>query len=279
MSIFAAPMLMNSLFAARKIFAEEPHVYVSPLNRLTDEDQIALGKQFSSQLEKEQPPVSNALIDRYLSGLVVKLAAQSQRPDLPYAIKLINSSIPNAFALPRGFLYVNRGLIQSMNSEGELVALLAHQIGHVAGWHADNQLMIFFANRHSIKPLLDNLDKQNGVIEELILRLGGAVSILSSLRFSPKEEAQADLLGFYEMLRAGWNPNGFLRLFAHLDNLNKTSERTEGSFLSGHPIAPERTDLIRRELTEVRVPYSAITDSARYQQFKSAMGRLPIPSK
>jgi len=278
MSIFAAPVLMNSLFAAREIFAEEPHVYVSPLNRLSDEDQIALGKRFSSQLEKEQPSVSNALVDRYLSGLVVKLAAQSQRPDLPYTIKLINSSIPNAFALPRGFLYVNRGLIQSMSSEGELVALLAHQIGHVAGWHADNRLMIFFADHHMLKPLLDNLDKQNGVIEELILRLGGAVSILSSFRFTPKEEAQADLLGFYEMLRAGWNPNGFLRLFAYLDNLKNTSEGAGSSFLSGHPNTPERADAIRRELAEVSVPSGAVTDSVRYQQFKAAMGRLPNPS-
>jgi predicted Zn-dependent protease len=278
-SIFVAPVFMNSIFAARELFADEPHVTVSPLNMITDEDGIELGKRFSAQLEKEQPPVSNALIDRYLSGLVVKLAAQSQRPNLPYAIKLMNSNIPGAYSLPGGFLYVYHGLIQSMSSECELAALLAHQIGHVAGRHADNVLLRFFTDRHTLKPLLDNLDKQNSVIEELILRFGGAVSILSSLSFKLKDEEQADLLGFYEMLRAGWNPNGFLKLFAHLDNLNKTSERTEGSFLSGHPIAPERTDLIRRELTEVRVPYSAITDSARYQQFKSAMGRLPIPSK
>jgi predicted Zn-dependent protease len=278
-SIFVAPVLMNSIFAAHELFAEEPHVTVSPLNKLADEDEIELGKRFSLQLEKEQPPVSNALIDHYLSGLVAKLAAQSQRPNLPYAIKLINSSIPGAYALPGGFLYVYRGLIQSMSSECELAALLAHQIGHVAGRHADNQLLLFFADRHTLKPLLDNLDKQNGAIEELILRFGGAASILSSLSFKLKDEEQADLLGFYEMLRAGWNPNGFLKLFAHLDNLKNTSESTESSFLSNHPITPERADLIRRELAEVHVPNGAVTDSAKYQQFKSAMGRLLIPSK
>jgi predicted Zn-dependent protease len=278
-SIFVAPVLMNSLFAAHEMFADEPHVTVSPLNMLTDEDGIELGKRFSSALEKEQPPVSNALIDRYLSGLVVKLAAQSQRPNLPYAIKLMNSSIPGAYSLPGGFLYVYRGLIQSIGSECELAALLAHLIGHVAGRHADNQLLRFFADRHTLKPLLDNLDKQNGVIEELILRFGGAVSILSSLSFRLKDEEQADLLGFYEMLRAGWNPNGFLSLFAYLDNLNNSSARTEGSFLSSHPITPERADLIRRELAEVHVPNAAITDSAKYQQFKSAISRLPNPSK
>lgn len=278
-SMLMAPVLMNSIFTAHEIFAEEPHVTVSPLNRLADEDEIALGKRFSSQLEKEQPPVCNAVIDRYLSELVAKLAAQSQRPKLPYAIKLINSGIPNAYSLPGGFLYVYRGLIQGIDSECGLAALLAHQIGNVAGWHADDQLLRFFTDRHMLKPLLDNLDKQNNVIEELILSLGGAVSILSSLSFRPKDEEQADLLGFYEMLRAGWNPNGFLRLFAYLDNLSNTSEKTGSSFLSGHPITPERVDAIRHELTEVRIPNGAVTDSVRYKQFRSAMGRLPNPPR
>ncbi len=276
-SIFVAPALMNSIFEAHELFAEEPHVTVSPLNMLIDKDEIELGRRFSLQLEKEQPPVSNALIDHYLSGLVAKLAAQSQRPNLPYSIKMINSSIPSAYSLPGGFLYVYRGLIQSLSNESELAALLAHQIGHVVGRHADNQLLSFFTDRHTLKPLLDNLDEQNNVIEQLILKFGGAVTILSSLSFRPRDEAQADLLGFYEMLRAGWNPNGFLKLFADLDNLNNTSKMTGNSFLSNHPITSERVDAIRRELAEVRVPSGAITDSVRYQQFKTALVRLPNP--
>jgi len=276
-TIFAAPLLMNSIFTVCEASAEEPHVTVSPLNMITDEDGIALGKQFSAQLEKEQPPVSNAFIDRYLSGLMVKLAAQCQRPKLPYSIKLINRSIPSAYSLPGGFLYVYRGLVQSMSSECELAALLAHLIGHVAGRHADTELLMYFADRHTLKPLMDNLDKQNHVIEELILRFGGAASILSSLRFKPKDEEEADLLGFYEMLRAGWNPNGFLKLFADLGNLNNSPAGAVSTFLSSHPLTPERADAIRRELAGVHIPSAAITDSVRYQQFKSAMGRLPNP--
>jgi predicted Zn-dependent protease len=199
--------------------AEEPHITVSPLNKLSDDDEIALGQRFAESLEKEETIVSNALIDRYLGKIVADLAAQSQRPHLPYSVKLVNSHVPNAFSLPGGFLYVNRGLIELISSEDELAAALAHEIGHVVGRHVINKLLLTFAARSVLKPVLDNLNESNGVIEKIILQMGGAVAMLAMLHFSRTDEAQADLLGFYETLRAGWDPHGFLKLFDHLDEL------------------------------------------------------------
>ncbi|MGA2673183.1 MAG: M48 family metalloprotease [Terracidiphilus sp.] len=261
------------------LLAEEPHITVSPLNKLSDEDEIELGRRFAAQLEREQPAISNVLIDRYLGGVVAKLAAQSQRPDLPYSIKLVNSHVPNALSLPGGFLYVNRGLIELIASEDELAAALGHEIGHVVGRHVVNQLLLSFAARSVLKPVLDNLDKQNGVIEKIILQFGGAVAMLAMLHFNRRDEAAADLLGFYEMLRAGWDPNGFLKLFGRLEALEKSSGGTPIPFLLDHPPTPERAAAIRHELTEVKVPAGAVSDSVKFQIFKSAMGLLPQPPK
>jgi predicted Zn-dependent protease len=259
--------------------AEEPHITVSPLNKLTDEDEIALGRRFATQLEKEETIVSNVLINHYLEQMVAGLAAKSQRPELPYSVKLINSHVPNAVSLPGGFLYVNRGLIELITSENELAAALAHEIGHVVGRHVVNKLLMTFAAKTLLKPVLDNLDKSNGVVERIFLQLGGAVAMLAMLHFSRNDEAQADMLGFYELLRAGWDPHGFLALFEHLEGLEKSSSGMNIPFLSDHPPTPERAAAIQHELLGVTIPAGAASNSMKFQLFKSAMGLLPEPPK
>jgi len=261
------------------LLAEEPHVTVSPLNKLSDVDEIQLGRRFAAQLEKEVPIIDNVLVDHYLGKIVEGLAAQSQRPNLPYSVKLVNSHVPNAFSLPGGFLYINRGLIELIASEDEMAAALSHEIGHVVARHAVNQLLLSFAARSVLKPVLDNLDQQNGVLEGIILKYGGAVAMLAKMHFSRRDEGQADLLGFYEMLRAGWDPNGFLKLFAHLEELEKASGSIQIPFLSDHPPTPERAEAIRNELQSVTVPAGAASNSMKFQVFKTAMGLLPQPPR
>jgi predicted Zn-dependent protease len=275
----AAALALAPVWLASGLLAEEPHIVISPLNLLRDEDEIELGQQFAAQFEKEESIVSNVLINSYLGKIVATLAAQSQRPSLPYSIKLVNSRVPNALSLPGGFLYVNRGLIEMIASEDELAAALSHEIGHVVARHVVNQLLIFFAAQSLLKPVLDNLNEKNGVIEKLIVQFGGAAAMLASLHFSRRDEAQADLLGFYNMMRAGWDPNGFLKLFAHMDALEKSSSGTPIPFLSDHPPTPEREDAIRNELKLVSVQAGAATDSVKFQVFKSAMQLLPEPPK
>jgi predicted Zn-dependent protease len=275
----AAALTLAPELLVRKLRSEEPHITVPPFNTLSDADEIALGKRFADSLDKEEPIISNVLIDRYLGDIVTSLAAQSQRPNLPYSIKLVNSHVPNAFSLPGGFLYVNRGLIEMIESEDELAAALAHEIGHVVGRHVVNMLLLTFTARSLLKPVLDNLQKSNGVIEQIILKFGGAVAMLAMLHFSREDEEQADLLGFYEMLRAGWDPHGFLELFARLDELEKSSGKAPNPFLSDHPPTAERAAAIRNELKLVAIPAGAATDSLKFQLFKTAMGLLPEPPK
>ena len=145
--------------------------------------------------------------------------------------------------------------------------------------HVVNKLLLAFAAQSLLKPVLDNLNNQNGVIEQIILKLGGAAAMLARLHFSRRDEAEADLLGFYNLLRAGWNPNGFLKLFAQLDALEKSSGGSPIPFLSDHPPTPEREAAIRSELKLVSVPAGAATDSVKFQVFRSAMKLLPEPPK
>ncbi|MGP8250455.1 MAG: M48 family metalloprotease [Terracidiphilus sp.] len=264
---------------ALSALADEPRVTISPLNKLTDEDEIALGRRFAAQVESEVEIVSNPVIEHYLGKMISALAAQSQRPNLPYSIKLINSHEANAFSIPGGFLYLNRGLVELIAEEDELAATLGHEIGHVVARHVVNELLMSFAAQSVLKPVLDNLDKQNGVVDQIIRKLGGAFAMLAMLHFSREDEAEADLLGFYEMLRAGWDPHGFLELFDQLKQLEKQLGGAPNRFLSDHPPTPQRAAAIEHELKKVKIPANARKDSLTFQVFKSTMGLLPEPAK
>jgi beta-barrel assembly-enhancing protease len=258
-----------------KLLAEEPRV--ADHSKISDADEIELGKQFGAQLEKEEPIATNGIIDSYLTSIVRQLAAKSQRPNMPYYIKLVNSMDVNACSIPGGGLYLNRGLLELSTSEDQLVATLAHEIGHVVGRHSINQLLLSFQAKALLKPVLDNLHKNNGVVQQIILRLGGAVGMLAMLHFSREDEAQADLLGFYEMLRAGWDPHGFVKLFELLERVEKAAGGTPVPFLSDHPPTPARMAAIQKELHSVSIPSDAKTDSVSFHACKAAMRFLPAP--
>jgi len=170
-------------------------------------------------------------------------------------------------------------MVELITSEDKLAEALAHEIGHAVGRQVVNKLLLTFTARALLKPAGENLHKSNRVIDKIILQFGGTVAMLAMLQFSRADEAQADLSGFYEMLRAGWDPHGFLKVFSHLDALEKSSRKAPIPFLSDHPATPERAAAMRRELTLVRVPAEAATGSVRFQILKSAMGLLPEPMK
>jgi len=261
------------------LLADEPHVSQQSRYKISDDDEIALGARFEKQLDKEQAVVSSPVLDRYLNSMVQQLAAASQRPNMPYKSKVVNSMEVNAASIPGGTIYVNRGLLETVTSEDQLAATLAHEIGHVVGRHAINQLMLTFEARALLKPVLDNLNKQNGVIEKIILHLGGAVAMLAMLHFSRQDEAQADLLGFYEMWRAGWDPHGFVKMFAMLDRIEKASGGRRIPLLSDHPPTPERLAAMKHELTLVAISPNAKTDSLSFHTAKAAAHLLPEPPK
>jgi predicted Zn-dependent protease len=211
--------------------------------------------------------------------MVRQLAAKSQRPNMPYHIKIINTMDVNACSIPGGGLYINRGLLELVSSEDELAATLGHEIGHVVGRHVIKKMLLSFEARALLRPVLDNLHKNNGIIQQIILNLGGAVAMLAMLHFSREDEAQADLLGFYEMLRAGWDPHGFLKLFAMLEKLEQDSGGVPIPFLSDHPPTPARLAAIKREITQVTIPADARTDSMAFHACKGAIRFLPAPRK
>ena len=115
---------------------------------------------------------------------------------------------------------------------------------------------------------------ENDVIANVIEMLGGPVLLLAQLKYSRDNEAEADLLGFYEMLRAGWHPNGLLKFFTRLQQ-NEGSRNPIDTMLSDHPATADRIDAIWRELASVKVTEPLVEQSFQFIALKSALQFLP----
>ena len=276
-------MLLGSpMWAGLRALADEPHPSKMPLNDMTDEDEVALGNLFAADIEKDLPIVTNSLANDYLDGIVQKLAAVSQRPNLPYKCKLVNAEVLNAFSIAGGHIYLFRGLVENLNKEDELVATLSHEIGHVVGRHSANKFVLNMKAKQAYELVKSNIPEHAKAIQDVIDKLGGGLALLALMQYSRSNEFEADKLGFYETLRAGWDPAGFLGVFDTLIAADKAdAQSTEGPIplLADHPSSEDRAAAIRKELTEVTVPKSADTDSLSFHAFKLGMNLLPDPPK
>ena len=186
--------------------------------------------------------------ERFLDDLVQRLAAQSDRPDIPYRLTILNSPSVNAFALPSGRLYVTRGLLALANDDAEIAAVIAHEMAHVSAKHA-----VARADKEKQSALVSI------VMKDLLRNPDGgaetqARSQVKMATFSRQQELDADEIGVRTIARAGYDP---LRRLA-VPVLDEPPDR--------HPDRPERNPVARQRL---RFPQHASLDARAHQPVRS----------
>lgn len=264
-------------YTAKQLRAAEPKVIVPPYNTLSDQQEVELGRVFSGELEKKVQLIGIAPITSYLNGIVEQLTRVSQRSNLQYPVKVVDTAQVNAVSLPGGFIYVYRGLIEFVKDESELVSVLSHEVGHVVGHHAANAMCLNFAAKRLYDDVQRNLGLDNTVVAAIIQRLGGPLAILAQLHYGRGQEYEADLLGVYQMHRAGWNPAGMLHLFTAFQAYEKPS--LIGQFLSTHPPSSERAARVRNEIQQMPDLTNLTDNSFKFVLMKGALRLLPPPPK
>jgi len=269
-----APMAGLSL--ARLLRASEPRIVVPSYNTFTDEEEIELGKAFDRKMQSEAKFVTQDSISGYVNEMVQRLGRASRRPNFPYFARIIDVAEVNANAVPGGIVYVNRGLLDLVRQEDQLAATLAHEIGHVAAHHGTNKLAAIFIGRSFYELVKREVLHDQSVIVGVIEKLGGALFLLAQLQYSRTNETEADLLGYYDMMRGGWDPNGMAALLKELLGHSRDPNFVEAIF-SDHPPTSERIQGIQRELREAPPPPGLIRDSPRFRQMKALLGQLPPP--
>ena len=234
------------------------------------EKEIAMGKEFASQVEASAKLVQDPVVNEYVNRVGQNLVRNSDA-QVPFTIKVVDSDEINAFALPGGFFYVNSGLILAADDEAELAGVMAHEIAHVAARHATRQMTrAQWANFASI-PLIF----VGGGIGYAIRSAAGFALPMTFLTFSRGFEAEADYLGLQYMYKTGYDPQAFISFFEKIQAKEKKKPGTLAKAFATHPQTPDRIEKSQGEIASVlpaRAQY--IVNTSEFDQVKSRLAAL-----
>ena len=254
-----------------------------PDNRYSIQDDVRIGRQAAAEIEKQLPLISErSLVDNHVENigrrLVRAFSSRYRHRGFVYRFDVVNVRDINAFALPGGPLYVNRGLIEAAGNEGQLAGVMAHELAHIALRHGTAQA----TEAQSAKFQLPAI---GGTILGAIIGgdVGGLVAQgtqaglgIYFLRYKREYEEQADILATQIMSRAGYDPRDLAEMF-------RTIERRSGSggpqFLSSHPSPEDRYERIVQEANLLKRARPVRHDSAQFQRVRrSLLAMAPAPS-
>lgn len=202
------------------------------------EKEIALGRQLALRVEQEAKLVEDPIVTEYVNRVGQNIVLHSDAK-VPFTIKVIDTDEVNAFALPGGFFFVNKGLILAAENEAELAGVMAHEIAHVCARHAmENQGKGTLFNYATLAGIIFG-----GPIVSTVLQNGsGILGALTFLKFSRGAEIEADNLGVQYLYASGYDPTAMSTMFEKLASKNKKKPGSIAKLFSSHPQSVDRRD-------------------------------------
>jgi len=241
---------------------------------VTTQDEVQMGAQAAQQVNAQLPMVNDAQINNYVNSLGNRIARLTSRGnELNWQFAVVNVSDVNAFALPGGYIYVNRGVIERASNMSELAGVLGHEIQHVVKRHTVKQ-MAQAQNANGVASVLCGVTSvcNSGIAQAGIQVAGTAIFA----KFSRTDEQQADEGGFDNVLRAGIDPRGMLTFFQKL--LNEEQRSGGGGATAGwfadHPGTTDRIDDIQRKINQAGNLNGFQRDETAFQNMKARVARL-----
>jgi len=225
------------------------------------EQEIAMGRQAAAQAEQSLGLVADPALQQYVQRVGAALAARSQRPELPWTFRVVDDPVPNAFALPGGFIFLTRGMMNLMENEAELASVLGHEIGHVTARHSVQQM-----SRAQLAQLGLGL---GAILSPTVAQYGelaGTGLQLLFLKYGRDDERQADDLGFQYALDRGYDVREMDDVFAALQRVGDAEGTSPvPSWLATHPNPGERVERTQARVAALDRPLAGLrTDKAQY---------------
>jgi len=218
------------------------------INLYSLEKEMALGKQLAEEVQRQAKIVEDPLISEYINRIGQNLVRNSDAR-VPFTFQVIEGDSPNAFALPGGFVFVYTALIKIADEEDELAAAMAHEIAHVAARHMTRQ-----ATKSQIVSLagIPASVILGGGLGGAVIRQGANVGVNAAfLRFSRKDESEADYLGVQYLYAAGYDPTGAISIFEKLESLERKQPGTVARIFSTHPMDATRIEKTEQEIGRI----------------------------
>ena len=276
----AAALVLAASTTTAALFAQT--AIKLPKNRYTPQQDVKLGLEAAAEVRKQYPIIRNERIERYLTTLGDRLVAAAppelNEPVYQYSFTPVTLKEINAFALPGGPMFVQRGMFDAAASEGEVVGVMAHELSHVLLRHGT-------ANASKAQNPWLQLGQLAGAVGGAVVGGSAGSAIMQGtqfglgtllLRYSRDFEKQADLLGSQIMARAGYDPRALARMFETIERESKSSGGSGPQWMSSHPNPGNRTAYITREAESLTI--AAPPDQREFSAVKSTFASLP-PAK
>ncbi|HZE08954.1 MAG TPA: M48 family metallopeptidase [Gemmatimonadaceae bacterium] len=245
---------------------------------VSTQQEVQMGQEEAQQVNAQLPMLRDGVIDSYVNDLGNRIARTTSRSDLNWQFQVVNSDVVNAFALPGGFVYVNRGVLERASNMSEVAGVLGHEIEHVV-------------RRHSVKQMEQAQGANVGVgiacaltgicqsgIAQAAINIGGTAVFA---KFSRTDEVQADEGGFNNVMRAGISPRGMYTFFQKLlAEEQQSGGGNAAAWFSDHPGTSDRIADIQRMLNQVPASQlnSLQVNDSGFSTMKARLARLgPAP--
>ena len=243
---------------------------------VSKDQESAIGRQDAEGINAQLPIVTDPAISSYIQNLGESIAKKTSRSDLDWHFYVVNTKQINAFALPGGYIYVNRGLIESTDRLDELTGTLGHEIGHIVQRHAVKQMQTARKANLGVAVVCTLTSICQSGLAQAAVQVGGTALFA---RYSRLDELQADSESVVNVTRAGYDPEGIPDLF---DVLLKEREyqptKVEGWFAS-HPLEEARIQRAEDLIAQLQLDPSRrlLVDNPEFQEFKARVSSLPAP--
>ena len=247
-------------------------------NRFSPQEDINLGKRAAGDAEKHLPLCNAPRVDAYLTQLGTRLAQKlpTGGTQYPFEFHCVNDKAINAFALPGGYVFVNRGAIEVSDNEAQLAGVMAHELSHVALRHGTNQATKAMLAETGLGIFGAVFGDTTG--GALLTQLGSFTAGGVLLRYSRTAESQADVMGTQVLYDSGYDPRAMAQFFEKLEG--ETKGKNPPEFFSDHPNPEHRVERVDEEVEKLGGPLpNARRDSAEFESIKREVLALPVVKK
>lgn len=243
---------------------------------ISQQQEVEIGAQQAQQVNAQLPIIQDPYVNRYLNVLGDSIAHVTSRADLDWHFYMVNTNDFNAFALPGGFIYVNRGVAERSDRMDQFASVLAHEIGHVVLRHSVKQMEQMQGANMGLTVACVLTSICNSGLSQAAIDIGGNAVFA---KFSRDDEAQADAAGVTELVRAGINPNGMTQMFEKLLAERQSKPTGLDAWFTDHPLEESRIQASRDQIAKINpaIIRTLTSDTKAFEDFKARVHALPAP--